>query len=267
MSVCLSLLPVPAGGGCLRRGTFPSPEKYPTRPKSRRFAAVGLVSARLRAGEKGASPLRAGPPPFCPIGHHQIGRCAATEATKSFGDPICGGFLNDASVVGPVKGIRESSGSVPDCLRLWELLRLPSTKICKIFRPEGPRRKKIRTPFQPEGRQAKYSRAPHRSRDGRRPKGDSAATRPQITPRPIRQKRGSSPKGAGAFSAHFWASKSGPAGGKTWDSGCGPPQKKKETPLSPRGDSRSAAEHRTGHEVAGGPKEIQRHLGISSDTD
>ena len=74
---------------------------------------------------------------------------------KSSGDPIYGGFLNDASAVGPVKGIRESSGYVPDCLRLWALLRLPSTKICKIFRPEGPRRKKIRNPFQHEGRQAK----------------------------------------------------------------------------------------------------------------
>ena len=36
------------------RGTFPTPEKYPTRPKSRRYAAVGLVSARLRAGENAA---------------------------------------------------------------------------------------------------------------------------------------------------------------------------------------------------------------------
>ena len=31
-------------------------------------------------------------------------------------------------------------------------------------------------------------------------------------------KRGSSPKGAGAFSAHFWAAKSGPAGGKPTES-------------------------------------------------
>ena len=101
---------------------------------------------------------------------------------KSSGDPICGGFLNDASAVGPVKGIRESSGSVPDCLRLWELLRLPSTKTCKIPEPEGPCRKKL------------------------------------------------------------------------------------ETTLSPRGDSRSAAAHRTNYEGAEGPKEIQRQLGITPDT-
>ena len=36
------------------RGTLPSAAKYPTRPKSRRYAAVGLVSARLRAGENAA---------------------------------------------------------------------------------------------------------------------------------------------------------------------------------------------------------------------
>ena len=36
------------------RVTLPSAAKYPTRPKSRRYAAVGLVSARLRAGENAA---------------------------------------------------------------------------------------------------------------------------------------------------------------------------------------------------------------------
>ena len=41
------------------RVTFPSPEKCPTRPKSRRHAAVGLVSARLRAGEKHAKTAQA----------------------------------------------------------------------------------------------------------------------------------------------------------------------------------------------------------------
>ncbi len=54
---------------------------------------------------------------------------------------------------------------------------------------------------------------PHRLRGGRRPKGHSAAARYLLCQKPIRQRRGSSPKGAGGFSAHFWASKSGPAGG------------------------------------------------------
>ena len=38
-------------------------------------------------------------------------------------------------------------------------------------------------------------------------------------------------------------------------------------PLSPRGDSRSAADRRTDYEAASGQKEIQRQLGISRDTD
>ena len=36
--------------------------------------------------------------------------------------------------------------------------------------------------------------------------------------------------------------------------------------LSPRGDSRSTAEHRTDYEEADGPAEIQWQLGIASDT-
>ena len=43
----------------------------------------------------------------------------------------------------------------------------------------------------------------------------SVAAQRQILTGPIRQQRGSSPKGAGAFSVHFCAYKSGPAGGIT----------------------------------------------------
>ena len=42
----------PSPGGRERTGAYPAP--YPTRPKSRRHAAVGLVSARLWAGENAA---------------------------------------------------------------------------------------------------------------------------------------------------------------------------------------------------------------------
>ena len=93
---------------------------------------------------------------------------------KSFGDPICGGLLVDASAVGPVKEIDASMASVPNCLRLGKLLRL-SAKTCKTHQPEGRSRLK----------------------------------------------------------------------------------REAETTLSPRGDSRSAADRRTGYEAAIGPKEIQ----------
>ena len=43
----------------------------------------------------------------------------------------------------------------------------------------------------------------------------SVAKQYQIWERPIGQKRGSSPKGAGGFFPHFWAAKNGAAGGKT----------------------------------------------------
>ena len=43
----------------------------------------------------------------------------------------------------------------------------------------------------------------------------------------------------------------------------GPAERKTETTFSTRGDSRSAAEHRTAYEVSGGQKEIQWQLGIS----
>ena len=61
--------------------------------------------------------------------------------------------------------------------------------------------------------------------------------------RPIGKRRGSSPKGAGAFSVHFWASKSEPVGdktaprapagpfGKPRGSGAKPPLKKQTAPL------------------------------------
>ena len=45
--------------------------------------------------------------------------------------------------------------------------------------------------------------------------GNSVAGQHQIWSSPIGQKRGSSPKGAGAFSVHFCAYKSGPVGDKT----------------------------------------------------
>ena len=46
----------------------------------------------------------------------------------------------------------------------------------------------------------------------------------------------------------------------------GPAERKSETTFSPRGDSRSTADRRTDYEVAEGPKEIRRHLGIGPDT-
>ena len=55
--------------------------------------------------------------------------------------------------------------------------------------------------------------APHRLRRSRRPCSISVATGYLLCYRPIRQKEGG--RGLpGGFSAHFWASKSGPAGGK-----------------------------------------------------
>ena len=52
-------------------GTFQTIEKYPIRPKSRRYAAVDLISARLRAGEKIAKPYGLG----IPLLHRSIQFC------------------------------------------------------------------------------------------------------------------------------------------------------------------------------------------------
>ena len=55
--------------------------------------------------------------------------------------------------------------------------------------------------------------APHRLRRSRRPCSISVATGYLLCYRPIRQKEGGRGLPSG-FSAHFWAAKSGPAGGK-----------------------------------------------------
>ena len=61
-------------------------------------------------------------------------------------------------------------------------------------------------------RASAYQRLAHRLRGSRRPRGNSVATGFLPCRRPIRQKPGSSPKGAGAFSVHFCAYKSEPRG-------------------------------------------------------
>ena len=119
----------------------------------------------------------------------RICRCVATEGAKSFGDPICDGFLNDASAVGPVKGIH---ASVFLCRTAcgWGNCSAPVNKNLQNPHPEGPCRKKNRNHSQHEGRQAKSDTPPHWLRGGRRPGGNSTAAEPQVTPRPIRQKKG-----------------------------------------------------------------------------
>ena len=70
-----------------------------------------------------------------------------------------------------------------------------------------------RSAYQPEGRQAKS--VAHRT-DYEEANGLAEIQwLPGISSDNNRlgKRRGSSPKGAGGFSAHFWAAKSGPAGG------------------------------------------------------
>ena len=73
----------------------------------------------------------------------------------------------------------------------------------------------------------------------------SVAKQYQIWERPIGQKRGSSPKGAGGFFPHFWAAKNGAAGGKTAlraaarPFGGTPPTPKKSPPAGRRNDYKS----------------------------
>ena len=92
-----------------------------------------------------------------------------------------------------------------------------------------------------KGRQPKPDKIP--ATDQMPKNAASVAAQHQVRERPIGQQRGSSPKGAGAFSVHFWASKSEPVGDKTAPrapagpfekprgSGAKPPLKKQTAPL------------------------------------
>ena len=99
------------------------------------------------------------------------------------------------------------------------------------------------------GATAEVRYPPHRSRGGRRPKGHSAAAMPLISPRPIRKKGGSGDL-PGGFSAHFWAAKSGPAGGKA--RGAERPQRKRAIPRRGPRQTAPGIRGRKVHAAAGG---------------
>ena len=190
---------------------------------------------------------------------------------KSFGDPICGGLLVDASAVGPVKEIDASFFPRRTACGCGNCSGSRQQKPAKSLSPRGPAERKIET-FSARGPSGEVGHPPHRLRGTI---GHSVATELQVTPRPIRQKRGSgvspavfpptfgrtarrplsSPPPAGHSNERKWARRRQPPPGR------GTPQKKIETSLSPRGDSRSPADRPAGYEAASGLKDIQRQPG------
>ena len=125
------------------------------------------------------APGRPWTPFVCPIGLDQICCCLATEILFLASDL--------QRVSGPASAVALLKGKMDQPLHTK---KYPSSR-----GPSG----EVRSP-------------PHRLRESRRPRSISVAARYQSRSVRLGKKRGSSPKGAGAFSVHFCAYKSEPRG-------------------------------------------------------
>ena len=111
--------------------------------------SAGVLFPRRKSTQKGASPLRAGPPPFCPIGRYQMGRCAATESENPPGIRSVPGFSTMLRPLALLKGYANLVVLCQTACGCGHCFGSRQQRSAKSFGPKGPAERKAETALSP----------------------------------------------------------------------------------------------------------------------